>query len=268
METLQKFLVQPSKAIVLTIHGAGEHIGRYHHFAEWLNQNQISMIGGDLPGLGRSKERRGHIQHFDDYLKKVDQWLFFAIEQFPNLPIFLFGHSMGGLITLRYLEEYGKERPLSGVVLTSPAIRIGMEIPRWQLTLARFMEKIWPTLRLKSGIKAEELTHDLKIIKANQIDPLVYGKVTIRWFFQFQQAIEEVWKKVDRIKRLRLPMLYLQAGEDTLIDPKASKEFIKQLDPKRVEFHFLPGLYHEVLNELEREKYLKMISDWILNQLK
>ncbi|MFV9510031.1 lysophospholipase [Tepidibacillus sp. LV47] len=267
METLQKFLVQPSKAIVLTIHGAGEHIGRYRHFAEWLNQNQISMIGGDLPGLGRSKERRGHIHHFDDYLKKVDQWLAYTIEEFTNIPIFLFGHSMGGLIALRYIEEYENQHPLSGVILTSPAIRLGMKIPKWQLALARFVKNIWPTLRLKSGIKAKDLTHDLEIVKANQKDPLVYGKVTIQWFFQFQQAMEEVWKKIDRISLLHLPILYLQAGEDTLVDPEASKEFVKQLDPKVTEFYFLPGLYHEVLNEVDREKYLKIISDWILKRL-
>ncbi|WP_339062200.1 serine aminopeptidase domain-containing protein [Tepidibacillus marianensis] len=70
METLQKFFVGSPKAIVLTIHGAGEHIGRYNYVAEWLNKEQISMIGGDLPGLGTSKEKRGHIDHFDDYLKK------------------------------------------------------------------------------------------------------------------------------------------------------------------------------------------------------
>ena len=266
METLQKFLISPSKATVLLIHGAGEHIGRYQHVGEWLNQHGISMIGGDLPGLGRSKETRGHISDFNQYLEKVDQWLDFVKKEYPDQPIFLFGHSMGGLIVLRYLQERAEE--LSGVIVTSPAIRLGMKIPAWQVKLAEIMVKIWPTLRLKSGIKAEQLTHDEAIVKANQVDPLVQGKVTIQWFFEFQKSIQEFWAEVDFLKDLDFRLLYLQAGEDALVDPQASKDFVREMQSDKIDFHFLPGLYHEVLNEVDREKYLKMIVDWIEKQVK
>jgi len=267
METLQKFLVDSPKAIVLTIHGAGEHIGRYTHVAKWLNQNQISMIGGDLPGLGTSKERRGHIDSFDDYLKKVDQWLIHVQNEYPTIPILLFGHSMGGLIVLRYLQEYGNRHSLIGVILTSPAIRLGMKVPDWQLNLAQFLAKIWPTFKMKSGIKAEDLTHDMDIVKENRTDPLVFGKVTIQWFFEFQRAMEEVWNKKDQIASLQLPILYMQAGKDALVEPEASKEYINGLDQKRIQFYFLPGLYHEVFNEIGKEEYMGMMTQWIEHQL-
>ncbi len=188
-------------------------------------------------------------------------------EQFPTIPVFLFGHSMGGLIVLRYLQEYGNHHSLTGVVLTSPAIRLGMKVPKWQLNMAHIMASVWPTLKLKSGIKAKDLTHDLDVVKANQNDPLVYGKVTIQWFFQFRKAMEEVWKKVDALRSLQIPILYMQAGQDALVSPEASKEFVQKLEDQKTQFYFLPGLYHEVLNELGREKYLGIITEWIYKQL-
>lgn len=265
METLQKFLVDDAQAIVITVHGSGEHIGRHKHVAEWLNKNQISMIGGDLPGLGRSKEIRGHIENFNDYLAKVDEWLRYTKGKWPNKPIFLFGHSMGGLIVLRYLEELKDKKFLNGAVVTSPSIKIGIEIPKWQLTVAKTLEKIWPTFRLSSGIKAHQVSRDPEVVERYEKDPLVYSKVSIRWFFEFQRAIADVWDKIDKLKGIKL--LFMQAGKDLLVDPLAASDYVAKADNGDIEFHFISDLYHEILNEPEKETYLKLMSDWILDKV-
>ncbi len=266
METIQNFTVQDAKAIVLVIHGSGEHIGRYKHLAEWLNNYKISMVGGDLPGLGRSKEKRGHIDDFNDYLEKVDEWLTDIKARYANLPIFLFGHSMGGLIVLRYLEEIKDKGTLKGAIITSPGISIGVDIPKWQLITAGLLKKIWPTFRLKSGIMPHQVSRSPEIVNQYDKDPLNYEKVSISWFYEFQKAIDEVWEKVDRINTLKLPMLFLQAGADQLVKPQAAREFVEKLNSDQVEYHHIPNLYHEIINEPEKEIYLQMISEWIIKK--
>lgn len=266
METLQTFLADHSKAIVLVIHGSGEHIGRYRHMAEWLNESGISMIGGDLPGLGKSTMRRGHIDYFDDYLLKVDQWLKYVQHSYPSTPVFLYGHSMGGLIVLRYLQEFQEAKKLKGVILTSPAVSIGVKIPKWQLIVAEGLKKVWPTFQMKSGIQPYQVSRSPEVADQYDKDPLNYNKVTIGWFFEFQKAIEEVWKRTDVIRRLDLPMLFLQAGADLLVNPLEADRFVQQLQMDELEYHHIPGLYHEIINEPEKEIYLKLITEWILNK--
>ncbi|OEF97894.1 hypothetical protein BHF71_10945 [Vulcanibacillus modesticaldus] len=260
-------MVDDGKAIVVAVHGSGEHLGRYKHIAKWLNDSQISMIGGDLPGLGRAKGKRGHIDDFNDYLREVDKWIKFAKENWPDLPIFLYGHSMGGLIVLRYIETLEDKDLLNGVIVTSPAIKIGVTIPKWQLVIASLLEKIWPTFRMKSGIKPDQVSRDPNVVEQYTKDPLVYGKVSIGWFFEFVKAIEEVWKNVDKINNLNFPILYLQAGADQLVDPKAADQFVELLHKEKVTYRNIPNLYHEIFNEPEKEEYLKIMTEWILKTI-
>ncbi|MFX0559825.1 lysophospholipase [Tepidibacillus infernus] len=267
MDTMQTYLVNDAKAILLVVHGSGEHIGRYRHVAVWLNKHHISMVGGDLPGLGRSKEKRGHIQDFANYLHKIDQWFQYIKKNWPEKPTFLLGHSMGGLIVLRYLEELKDSQALKGVIVTSPAVSIGIEVPKWQRILAENLVKVWPTMRLKSGITASQVSRDPKVVKAYAEDPLVYNKVSIAWFLAFQKAIELVWKKKDQISRSGIPLLYLQAGEDQLVDPQKAKEFVEGFSKEQVQFHLIDGLYHEILNEPEKEIYLQLITDWMSKKI-
>ena len=105
MARIIEYVIDKPKAIVLTVHGLGEHFGRYKHVGEWLNSQGIIMVGGDLPGFGTSKLPLGHINSFDDYLNQVDEWLEYARDKWQGVPIFLYGHSLGGLIVLRYLEK-------------------------------------------------------------------------------------------------------------------------------------------------------------------
>lgn len=264
METIQSFIIKDAKAIVLAVHGSGEHIGRYKHIAKWLNQHDISMVGGDLPGLGKSMAQRGHIDDFNDYLVKVDEWLKFIKNNWPDLPLFLFGHSMGGLIALRYIEELKEKDLIKGAIVTSPAVSIGVDIPKWQLLIAEVLKKLWPTFRLKSSIRAHHVSRDPMVVEQYDKDPLNYGKVSIGWFFEFKKAIEDVWEKAAYIEEINIPLLYLQAEADQLVDPNAAVKFVEMLNKEQVEFHLIPKLYHEIFNEPEKEIYLKLMSDWIL----
>lgn len=261
MDTLEKYIVDDAKAIVLIVHGSGEHFGRYKHVAKWLNENGISVIGGDLPGLGKATGIRGHIDSFDDYLYKVDEWFDIMKDGWPNTPKFIFGHSLGGLIVIRYLEKMANKKELTGAILSSPAVSIGIEVPKWQLTTANLLRKLWPTFRLKSGITASQVSRDPLVVEQYANDPLVYSKVSINWFFEFQDAITSAWKEQGQLRDIDL--LYLQAGADLLVKPEQAVKFAEQLESKQLTFHLIPELYHEIFNEPEKETYLKLMTDWI-----
>jgi len=261
MNTMEKYIVDNAKAIVLIIHGSGEHFGRYKHVVKWLNENGISVIGGDLPGLGKAPGIRGHIDSFDDYLYKVDEWFNAMKADFPNTPKFIFGHSLGGLIVIRYLEKMANKKELTGAILSSPAVSIGIDVPGWQLTTANFLRRLWPTFRLKSGITASQVSRDPLVVKQYASDPLVYSKVSINWFFEFQDAIASAWKEQEKLKDIDL--LYLQAGADLLVNPEQASKFAEQVHSEQLTFHLIPELYHEIFNEPEKETYLKLMTNWI-----
>lgn len=261
MNTIQTFIVEDAKGIVLTVHGSGEHIGRYKHVAKWLNENNISMFGGDLPGLGRAAGIRGHIEQFDDYLKKIREWHNYIKQNWPNTPIFILGHSLGGLIVLRYLQELEDKSEFKGAIVSSPAVSIGIEAPEWQIKTAELLRKIWPTFRLKSGIKANQVSRDPVVVKNYEDDPYVYSKISVNWYFEFLKAIKEVWDNIDDLKGIDL--LYLQAGEDQLVKPEAASEYVNKANNNRINFYLIPDLYHEIFNEPEKEEYLQLMSDWI-----
>ncbi|MGD9678760.1 MAG: lysophospholipase [Vulcanibacillus sp.] len=262
MENFNEFLVESPKAVVLTIHGLGEHIGRYNHVGKWLNENQIVMVGGDLPGFGKSTKMKGHLENFNEYLLKVDEWIQYIDKKWPKVPIFLFGHSLGGLIVLRYIEEIDNNL-LKGIILTSPSISIKLKVPKWQILLAKSLRKIYPTLRLKSGIKSYQVSRSKEVVEKYGSDPLNYGKVSVGLFCEFQDAIEMVWKKLGRVNDIGIPLLFLQAGDDQLTDPNRADEFVKEIKQELITYINIPELYHEVFNEPENEIYLKIFSDWI-----
>lgn len=267
MAKIIEYVIDKPRAIVLTVHGLGEHIGRYKHVGEWLNSQQIIMVGGDLPGFGTSKPPLGHIDSFEDYLDQVDRWLEYAHEQWPGVSVFLFGHSLGGLIALRYLEKRNMAEQLSGVAVTSPSLSVKLELPGWQLWLAGILRKIAPMVKLDSGIQPEHVSRHPDIIKEYGVDPLNYGKVSAGLFYEFQTAMKSAWTDVDAINQAGLPVLFLQAGEDQLVNPDQADEFVKLVNRELITYINIPSLYHEVFNEPERDVYLKLFSDWILERV-
>lgn len=138
---------EDAKAIIVILHGAGEHHGRY----EWLCSQWVSkgfhVVMGDLPGQGLTRRNRGHIHSFDEYIETIESWVD-AAKAF-DLPIYLFGHSMGGLAVIRAVTE--KDMPLAAVLLSSPALGIVEKPPVLLDSVSRVINKIYPSLRLRSS---------------------------------------------------------------------------------------------------------------------
>jgi lysophospholipase len=217
----------------------------------------------DLRGHGASEGRRGHVRRFDILLQDLDRFRREVQGLVPvDLPLFLIAHSLGGLIALRYLEEY--EAPLAGAVITSPWLGTAYAIPRWKILLANLFNRILPAFPFTMKVDASDLTHDDERAADYRDDPQIHSTVTPRLFTEISTAIEMALRRGDRI---RTPVLFLLAGADRLVDTDRSLAFARSLPSDMVSIDVLDGQYHEILQERGRAAVTAEIRDWITDHL-
>ncbi|RNB80866.1 alpha/beta hydrolase [Brevibacillus panacihumi] len=248
----------PVAAVVL-VHGTGEHHGRYAHVARYLNERGWDVYTGDLPGYGQSPGKRGHIDSFSQYIETVHQWTKEAVEQSDGRPVYLMGHSLGGLIVTRYVQTQATASKLSGIILTSPCLELVLKVPEWKKRLAKVLDRIWPSLALSNGISPDMVSRDAEVQDLYKRDPLNCHKVSVRWFEELHRAMGQAWEEANK---LDFPILILQAGDDLLVDARAVERFADRIQAEK-EFHLFPHLRHEVLNEPEKEQVLERIVQWM-----
>lgn len=255
-----RWTIAEARAAVVLVHGAGEHHGRYAHVAAYLNERGWDVYSGDLPGWGRSRERKGHIDSFEQYLDTVRLWTEEALDASDKKrPVFLMGHSLGGLVATRFAQCYERRGELSGLILTSPCLELKLPIPAWKAQLAQWLDRVWPTLSMPNGITPDMVSRDTAVQTAYRTDPLNYAKVSVRWFQELHRSMERAWS--DR-ELLEIPVLVLQAGDDGVINADAVELFTSGI-AGNASFHRFPGLRHEVLNEPEREQILQQMVAWM-----
>lgn len=256
-----------ARGAVTVVHGLAEHCGRYEAVAQALAAQGWVVYAADLRAHGLSPDPpragRVHVDRFEDYFLDVDAIHSLARTQHDNLPHFLLGHSMGGLIALRYVLE--KPDGLSGAVLSSPALGIHPDaLPSKFLRLiVGPLARLLPRLRVDGGLDSHAVSRDAAVVQAYVDDPLVSQKISIRWYAEFLQAIECAHQSAPS---LRIPLLLMQSGADRLVDPEAPGRWLKSAPVGRVDFHRWEGLYHEMFNEPEKEQVVAMTLDWLERQ--
>jgi alpha-beta hydrolase superfamily lysophospholipase len=259
----RSFEVPVPRAAVLVVHGLGEHSGRYADLARALAGFDFSTFALDQRGHGNSEGRRGHAARFEILLQDLER---FRREVqalvYMECPMFALAHSFGGLVALRYLEEY--ESAVRGAVIVSPWLATAMPVPRWKVNLAAVVGRFAPALPFSAHIDAGALSHDPEVVAAYRDDPLVHDKITPRLFAEVSSAMGLVMQRSDRI---RVPLLFLLAGADRIVDTQRSAAFAKSLCVTDVTTRIYPDSYHEVLNETDRRSAYLEIQDWIETRL-
>jgi len=255
--------VESPRAVLLVVHGLGEHGGRYGEFARALAASGVSSYAIDLRGHGLSDGRRGHVDRFETLLQDVDR---FRREVQGGLPddvaTFILGHSMGGLVTARYIEEY--ETSFRGAIITSPWLATAMPVPRWKVLLSGMLNRLLPALPISTGLNEADLSHDGLVVARYRDDPLVHHKITPRLFAEISTAMGLV---MQRSERIRMPLLLILAGDDRIVDTRKSQAFARSLTAADVTIRVLDDYYHEVLNDHDRAITINMIRDWMLERL-
>lgn len=252
-----------AKGVIVMVHGAMEHHRRYGWLIEMWRSSGFHVIMGDLPGQGlTTRAGRGHIDSFDDYIFEVKDWVQTAY-QF-DLPVFLLGHSMGGLITIRLLQE--QRLNLAGVILSSPCLGLIQSPSRFIDLISYGLNIFMPKLRMNSGLTVDMATRNLDVREADSNDTLYVTKVSVRWYRELSDAIKLAFTNIDKIQDV--PMLAMQGGDDKIVNKVNVKDWFNQVPLSEKRFKEWPKCYHEIFNEPEREEIFEYAKDFVQSQLK
>ena len=250
------------KAVLVITHGMGEHALRYLEMANFFTAEGFTIVAFDIRGHGLSEGRRGHTPSYDLLMDDLDRVYSKVKGDYPSLPVFLFGHSMGGNLVLNFLLR--KPNELKGALVTGPYLKLGFEPPKWKIALAKLTTKLWPTLSQPTGLELEALSRNNEVIRKYEDDEWVHDRITSAFFinvhFAGQYAIENASK-------VKAPLLIMHGTEDRLTSPEGSKEFANNAN-KNVSLKLWNGLYHELHNEPEKTDVFRFELEWIENLLK
>lgn len=248
------------KGIICIIHGLGEHSSRYQHVAQFFTDNGYAVVSGDLRGHGKSEGKRGHVANYDILLQYTDHLINHARKIFnAQLPVWIYGHSMGGNISLNY--AYYKPQNAKGIILSAPFLRVGKPIPAFKLTLAKIMIKIWDAYTENNGINPKDISRTPAVVQNYIADKLVHPYISVRWFFDSYHRAQNLLN--NQAPQLTQPLLIMHGTADKLTDHNASVEFAQKAPPDLVTFKSWQGLYHELHNEPEQNEVLQYALNWI-----
>jgi lysophospholipase len=255
------YQAEAEQACLVIAHGLGEHSGRYIPIVERMLPMGISVWAADHRGHGQSGGKRGHVLNFMQYLTDLHLMIKQAREESAEGgKCFLLGHSMGGLIAVYYAQQYPEF--IDGMVASSPALGMIVDVPAAKRILGAFMSLVWPGLTMGNELDAANISHDPEVVSGYENDPLVHDRVSCRFFTEFMAAMETVNLQAPSFN---VPMFMQVAGDDKLVSAKASNQFFESLTVPDKTLRVYEGLYHEIYNELEarRKKVLEDLEDWL-----
>jgi acylglycerol lipase len=249
------------KAVMVLIHGLGEHGGRYGgDFASFYTDSNIAVLSPDLPGHGKTDGIRGHISDPNLFLDYIEILLDKVKARYPKKPVFLYGHSMGGLITLWY--TLARSPKLNGVIVTSPAIGTKDPVPSAKKFMAVLMNAVMPTFTMNNGLDVNQLSRDKKVVEAYTTDPLVHRLVSARLGLFIIRHGEWI---LAHAKDNKNDMLVMIGSKEGIVDKVAVDQFC-QLAP-HVDYKVWPELFHEIHNEPEKNEVYQYTKKWIYAHL-
>ncbi len=249
----------PQKGVLVIVHGMGEHGGRYRHVAEFLGGLGFECVLPDLRGFGKSGGRRACVRSFSDFHRDLAALHHFIWRTEKELPFFLLGHSFGGLVTSSYLAEANTLK-VRGLVLTSPIFGIAIPVPFWRHGVGVLSSYIAPNYTQPTAVNPALLTHDPDMLEAYGKDDLIFHRISARLYRELTHKIAE---RREIAARVRTPVLLLQAGQDHIVSKKEALYFYDNLGSEDKESEVYPDLFHEILNETDRQKILTRIGKWL-----
>ncbi len=261
---LQAWMPDSPKASMLLVHGLGEHSGRYADFAKMLAEAGVAVFTFDGRGHGKSAEGKpdAYYESAEDYLQDIEVLFGKAKNYLPGLPAFLYGHSMGGGLVAAFVLK--KKPEARGVILSSPAIREAEGTSRLLIGLSDLVSKFLPRLKALS-LDVAGISRIPDEVKKYRKDPLIY-----------QQSIPartgtELYRQMQYIQlhaaEFDLPLLILHGTADRLTNPKGSDLLFEKAISKDKTLEVFQDGYHELIRDLEAERYERLILEWILARI-
>lgn len=245
------------RAVVAIVHGFGEHCARYNYLIDKLAPRGFVVYGFDQRGYGRSAGKRGSIESWDEYRQDVATFLALVREQRPGLPLFLFGHSLGGLIAAHYVLN--DQSGLDGVVLSAPMLTPPKVAPALR-TVAKVLSRVTPQMSIDIGLDAAGISREPAEVRRYVDDPLVHSKGTPRLSTESDKTI--AWTQ-ENAGRLTIPLLIIHGDADPIVPIAGSQQFYRHAGSEDKVFKIYPGGYHESINDIHRAEVLADIHAWL-----
>lgn len=257
---LQAWMPEQAKAAVLIVHGLGEHSSRYAHLAKKFVDKDVAVFTFDGRGHGKSclPKPDAYFSDHEDYLKDIDA-LYGKVKTYvPNVPAFIFGHSMGGGLVAAYVLKY--QPKANGIVLSAAALKPADDVSKLLIAASSVVSKFAPRLKVLK-LDSTKVSHDPTEVKKYDEDPLNYHEaIPARTGYELLRMMKEIEEKSSQF---HLPVLLLHGTGDMLTNPKGSEEFFAKISSQDKSFKKYPGLFHELVNEYEKEEIMADIMKWI-----
>ena len=251
-----------ASAVVLISHGLGEHSGRYEHVAAAFNAAGFHVFALDHLGHGQSPGKRAFVSRFSELTDGVAELRAHIAHEYPSMPVYLVGHSLGGLIAASTV--LGAAQDYAGLLMTGPALGVPTPPPAWQVLLLRVFSAVAPGLKALE-LDANAICRDPAVVDDYIADPLVHHEnIPARMVVSL---FDEGARVMACARDISLPVLLLHGAEDQLTSASASTEFVDMLASSDKQCTIYEGMYHELFNEPEQEAILKTCCEWITARL-
>ncbi len=242
--------------IILLVHGIGEHAGRYLSWADLFRHEKFSFAALDLPGHGKSDGGRGKIKKYSQLYEMIDILIETISKTFPGVPVYLYGHSLGGGIVLDYTVRFHPD--VKGVIATSPWLRLSFEPPKTRIILAEAVKNILPGFVQATGLVTDYLSHNREVVDSYNNDPLVHDKISAAFFAGANASAKYA---LAHASDLKVPALLVHGSDDLICSPEGSREFASKTPLAAL--RIWDKGYHELHNEPFREEVFRYIMNWI-----
>ena len=249
------------KAAIILVHGMGEHATRYTDYViPTLTENGYAVIAFDQFGHGKTSGKRGHCPSFEAVLESVEKVTEKAVEVFGTIPLFLYGHSMGGNVVVNYALR--KEHSFAGVIATSPFLRLALKPPAIKLFMGKILQKIAPSITMGNELDTNDISRDKVAVQKYINDPLVHDQISPNYSITFIKTGK--WA-IENANTLKTSMFLLHGTGDKIIDYKGTQEFASQT--KKATLKLYENGYHELHNDLCKEEMMTDALAWLKNEI-
>jgi alpha-beta hydrolase superfamily lysophospholipase len=249
----------PSRATVLMVHGYAEHCGRHGVLAQTFTEASALVYAYDQRGYGRSGGRRAYVDTFDQYVDDLARMIEYVRARKAQGPLFLFGHSMGGLVVLKYVLDR-TPTSLGGLLLSAPALEVNPDLAPLLRRVAHLLGRVaprLPTVRSPDGA----LSRDPVVVERARTDPLNYhGRIPARTGAELLRAGHDVRSRLDAV---HAPFLVVHGTADRLAAPIWSQRLYERAGSPDKTLKLYEGRYHESFHDYGREAVLADLQDWI-----
>lgn len=251
---------QAPRAVVVICHGVNSHSGQYLWVAEQLQVAGFVVYAYDHRGRGKSEGPRFYIDDIEDYTADLATFVQLAKTREPGLPVFLLGHSAGGVVSCTYALDHQAE--LAGFICESFAFEV--PAPGFVLSIIRWLGRVAPKLPVLK-LKNKDFSRSAEAVRILESDPLIAGEV------QPARTVAALLKATDRMRRefgtIAIPVLIMHGTADKATVPAGSKLFYERAGSKDKTLRLYQDHYHDLLNDLGKEDVLSEIVGWMRARL-